>query len=198
MDPSLRTGFMEGNTVERCYLTSVLLGDTWGIKLWTIVNDMLACKTDWLLQSPKADVPVSLEHSPMLDEAPVAPAEATQPPKLISGSSSLGLLRSQPTMQRDLRTQLEAHSQIQQQTGLEYSLTSRLVTEHVFVGASDQAVQLLMQTAVSSPNHYADALRACLIASLKRPETAISTIKVESHALAKPHFLNYVTHRCPP
>ena len=48
----------------------------------------------------------------------------------------------------------------------------------LYAGASDQAVQLLMQTAVSSPNHYADALRACLIASLKRPETAISTIKV--------------------
>eukprot|EP00045_Choanoeca_perplexa_P014583 m.172831 g.172831 ORF g.172831 m.172831 type:complete len:148 (-) comp16726_c0_seq33:518-961(-) len=37
-----------------------------------------------------------------------------------------------------------------------------------------------MQTAVSSPNHYADALRACLIASLKRPETAISTIKMSA------------------
>ena len=44
------------------------------------------------------------------------------------------------------------------------------------------AVQLLLQTGATSPNVYADALRACLIAALKMPDQIESTIKVTGRA----------------
>lgn len=53
-----------------------------------------------------------------------------------------------------------------------------MYTQSVVLGEHDSAVRLLLQTGASSPNAYADALRACLIAALKTPDRIESTIKV--------------------
>lgn len=54
-----------------------------------------------------------------------------------------------------------------------------------YLGQPDRAIQMLLQTDTGAEGSYSDALRACLIAALHSPETALHTIKVVAYAVSQ-------------
>merc|ERR1712142_18477 len=59
-----------------------------------------------------------------------------------------------------------------------YDQISQCTENSIYLGLTDRAVQLLLETEPTNPNHYNDALRACLVATTRAEGDSQSTVKL--------------------
>jgi len=59
-----------------------------------------------------------------------------------------------------------------------YEQISQCTENSIYLGLTDRAVQLLLETEPTNPNHYNDALRACLVATTRSEGDSQSTVKL--------------------
>uniref|UniRef100_A0A8D8RS64 WD repeat-containing protein 11 n=2 Tax=Cacopsylla melanoneura TaxID=428564 RepID=A0A8D8RS64_9HEMI len=60
----------------------------------------------------------------------------------------------------------------------DYKHTQYVIQRLILLGETDRAVQLLLETNISNDNYYSDAIKACLVSTIRSTSAAQSTIKL--------------------
>ncbi|KAL1122656.1 hypothetical protein AAG570_002983 [Ranatra chinensis] len=164
---NIGTDFGGMNIAERCLIASRLLGDSFGVDLWTVAL--------YYMKVAIADREISFyQESEKQDSAATDYKRINHHPNIEPLDTCYDYLMDPYSYQR---LQLERVNLHEWKRG-DYRHTQRVVERLILLGEMDRAVQLLLETDIDNPNYYTDAIKACLVATIQQTGAAQSTIKL--------------------
>lgn len=159
--------FANLNVAEKCLRVSEMLGDTYGVDLWTVALYYL--KVSAADKKSEKQSTLSKDDSLSMDLK-----RMNQYPDIEPLDTCYDYLMDPYSYQR---LQLDRVSLHEWKRG-DYKHTQMVVERLVLLGEMDRAVQLLLETDIDNPNYYTDAIKACLVATIQQTGAAQSTIKL--------------------